>query len=191
MALLTDCLNELFITDHLTEKDLVSYAPDPAVFLHVLNERLWASLGGRFGYGFVTAFYAVVYADEQTVRYAGAGHPSPVLLRREKGVVESLVSGPGMTGLALLLDEHPTYKTHEVALNRGDAVILYTDGLYEVYGRNREAFGMERMVETMEQRIDSGLPELLRHVVAEARAFSKDANFQDDVCLLGVELAAK
>ncbi len=183
-ALVTAMINALV-------KDLVSYAPDPAVFLHVLNERLWASLGGRFGYGFVTAFYAVVYADEQTVRYAGAGHPSPVLLRREKGVVESLVSGPGMTGLALLLDEHPTYKTHEVALNRGDAVILYTDGLYEVYGRNREAFGMERMVETMEQRIDSGLPELLRHVVAEARAFSKDADFQDDVCLLGVELAAK
>ncbi len=96
-----------------------------------------------------------------------------------------------MTGLALLLDENPTYKTHEVSLDAGDAVILYTDGLYEVHGRDREVFGMERVVDLLGDRINATLPDLFQHLISAAHEFSDEDDFQDDVCLLGVELAPR
>jgi sigma-B regulation protein RsbU (phosphoserine phosphatase) len=150
---------------------------------------LWASLGGRFGYGFVTAFYLVLYPAEHTVRFAGAGHPSPLLLRRREGRVEPLVDRPRMTGQALLLQPHPVYTTHEIALSPGDAIMMFTDGIYEVRGDNRETYGIDRLQALMARHVDEPLPTLFQRIVSEALAFSSDNEFQDDVCMLGVELA--
>lgn len=183
-ALVTSMMNAVI-------HDLGEYASDPAVFLHLVNERLWASLGGRFGYGFVTAFYLVVYPSEHTIRFAGAGHPSPLLLRRNDGRVEPLAGRPHMTGQALLLQPHPEYTTHEAVLSPGDAIMMYTDGIYEVRGEERETYGIERLQALMTQYIDEPLPALFQRILSETLAFSSNGEFQDDVCMLGVELAER
>lgn len=55
-----------------------------------------------------------------------AGHPPPVLRTRDGALLLDQARGP-----ALGLGVHPTHEVHTVDLERGDAVVLYTDGLVE------------------------------------------------------------
>ena len=86
----------------------------------------------------------VVPADGRAVaRIACAGHPRPVLLRGgEARWVEA--SGP-------MLGSFPDleWEEHELPLEPGDVLLLYTDGVLDVVGANGERFGEERLLETM------------------------------------------
>lgn len=181
-ALVTSMMNAV-----VTE--LKDTASDPAVFLRKVNERLWASLGGRFGYGFVTAFYLVAEAGDPRIRFAVAGHPSPLLARRAAGRVDPLVDAPGMSGQALLLQEKSEYHTHEVTAEPGDALLLFTDGVYEVRGPGRETYGVERLAALVARHVDEPMPALVQRLLSEVLSYSADHQFQDDVCLLGMEFA--
>lgn len=170
--------------------DLRDVAGDPAEFLRRLNERLWASLGGRFEYGFVTAFYLVADAAASVVRFAGAGHPHPLLLRRGYGRVDPLLGESGTTGQALLLRPDPLYVTEEIALSPNDAILLFTDGVYEVRGPHRATYGTERLEALLAGHLAETTPALMNRILTETLAFSRDEHFQDDVCMVGVDLAS-
>ena len=70
-----------------------------------------------------------------------------------------------------------------------DAIVLFTDGLFEVTGDEREEFGQERLLEAVRRRTNSPLSGLFDDVLEEVRRFSSEQEFEDDVCLLGIEVA--
>ena len=74
-------------------------------------------------------------------------------------------------------------------LTAGDAVLLFTDGLFEVPNAADEDFGQERLLAAVRQRMNLPLPDLMDGVIAEVRAFASGNDFCDDVCLLGMEVA--
>lgn len=92
-------------------------------------------------------------------------------------------------GKVLGLVEQSTYPTGEVALSPGDRLLLYTDGIYEIFNGDRE-FGLEGLVETLQRHSSLETPLLLDRLLATARAFGAKLEFDDDVCLLGIDLGA-
>ena len=86
---------------------------------------------------FVTAFLGFLHEDG--VRYANAGHLPPVIVR-EDGTATSL---PGR-GLPLGIDATVPYAEHDLALEPGDLLLGYTDGLVEAR-RDGELFGPARL----------------------------------------------
>ncbi len=89
---------------------------------------------------FVTCCYAVLDVAGRTLSWAQAGHFSPLLVRRG-GTATYLPERPGPP-LALGLSK--AYPTSSIALEPGDRVVLFTDGLVE---RRREHLdvGLERL----------------------------------------------
>jgi serine phosphatase RsbU (regulator of sigma subunit) len=79
---------------------------------------------------FVTAVYAVVDATRLEVRVARAGHPYPLHIMGD-GTIREVRSTGGLLGVADIPDE---FDEQRVQLNPGDKLILYTDGLEEVFG---------------------------------------------------------
>ena len=168
--------------------DLELHAKDPGRFLSEMNRKLAAILKQIEEPLYATAIYLVVDAASGQLRYARAGHPAPLHLRRQAGVVEPLPF-PSHAGAALGLFEKGSFLTSQRTLEAGDRILLFTDGLFEIPNDNDEDFGVERLLDAAHRRMALALPELLDGLIAEVRAFAGGQDFHDDVCLLGMEVA--
>lgn len=129
---------------------------------------------------FATAVYGVVDTEAKEIRLASAGHPTPLVRRKEK--VELLEFSKGSKGPALGLMSAAVYGETVLSFDEMDGIWCFTDGIYEIENADGEDFGTERMASHLAK---GGTSESL---VEEARSFAIDQRFDDDVCVLGLEL---
>ena len=108
----------------------------------VVREANDALCEGNAANMFVTAWVGEIDLAAGTVRYVNAGHNPPLVLRAKDGSAEYLRSRPG-----LVLGAMPgaKYRAETLALEPGDAIYLYTDGITEQTDESGELFGEERL----------------------------------------------
>lgn len=118
------------------------HASDPARVLSGLNQALF----GKFETHYVTAAYVFVDMANNTVSYAGAAHP-PLLWwhANTQHASECLENG-----LMLGPFRDSTYSAMTFALEKGDEIILVTDGILEAKDSSGDQFGMDRLRTTIE-----------------------------------------
>jgi sigma-B regulation protein RsbU (phosphoserine phosphatase) len=170
-------------------EELKPLGGDPGKLLTHLNRDLCAILKHTGSPTLTTAFYLVADAVTGKLRYANAGHPKPLLVHRQAGTVESLGNGDGKNRPALGLFEDSVYDTTQSPLAGGDLVVLFTDGLYEVEGANQQLYSQEKLMEAIKRRARVPTGELFDQLLEEVRAFGQGAEFADDVCLVGMDVA--
>lgn len=169
----------------LLEKQRPS-AADPTAFLGGLNNGLAAILDRAGATMFATAFYAVADLSAGTLSYACAGHPGAVAsgpngvqqlaaARKEKG-----------PGLGLIAKAH--YPSGTVSLAEVNRLLLFTDGILEAENDEGEPFLEQRLLETAEDCRGESLEDMLDFVLSRVLQYSDGHHFDDDVCLLGMEL---
>jgi hypothetical protein len=144
----------------------------------------WVS--AQYPNGFVTAILAEVDIRRGISRKISAGHPGELLLRDGK-LVKVL---PAPTAMPLGLNWLGARKTRveEEALQPGDQMLLYTDGVTEARTDIGELFGRDRLVEfvtrTLADRVSA--PETLRRLV-HAILDHQHENLQDDATAVLIE----
>lgn len=172
----------------LTE-ELMPVAADPGKFLTEINRSLRTILRRTREPFLATAFYGVADAASGELRFANAGHPSPFRLQRNSNELRPLKFYDSRHGPALGLFERTDYPTCSCPLERNDLIFLYTDGIYEVANKQGEEFGQGRLLEAVRQRIQLPAEQLFNELLSEVQKFSGSDEFDDDVCLVGVEAA--
>jgi sigma-B regulation protein RsbU (phosphoserine phosphatase) len=110
-------------------------ANDPAALLRELNATLRRDVRRNF----VTATYLWLDMDRRTVTVSNAGHPPPVLVRGS----ERTELGPN--GILLGRFAAAAYASSTVALEPGDRIVAWTDGIPEARNARGEQFGEERL----------------------------------------------
>lgn len=173
-------------------EELAEVAGDPARFISQMNESLCAILKETLTPLFASAFYAVLDVRSGTVRYANAGHPCPYHLRRESGQLARLNgNGDGngaKPGPALGVFERSKYPALEQKLASRDLLLFFTDGLYEVEGPDGVFYDQEKLTAAISDRSALPVDALFDALLEEVRAFSATRQFDDDVCLVGIEV---
>jgi sigma-B regulation protein RsbU (phosphoserine phosphatase) len=172
-------------------EELKPLAHDPGMFLRKLNSDLCIILKTTGSPMLTTAFYLVANWRTGQMRFANAGHPKPLLVRRSAHCVEPLVNASGKSQPALGLFEDPPYQTSEATITPGDLVMLFTDGLYELQGRNEELYSQERLMLDVKNLLKKPAGQLFDKLLETIRAFSVDHKFDDDVCIVGMEFKGK
>ena len=167
-------------------EELQSEAGQPGELLERLNHDLHAILNQNDESMYASAIYMVIDTASRQIRWASAGHPHPLHLRRSDGKVEPMFLPKEKRGKVLGLFEQPVYHTCEAIVQPGDIMLLYTDGVYEVFQGEKE-FGLEGFMATVRQNSALPVPELLDRTLDTARTFGAMQNFEDDVCLLAIE----
>jgi len=167
-------------------EELKPLAREPGNFLRKLNSDLYSILKSTGSPMLTTAFYLVADWRTGKMRFANAGHPKPLLMHRATGRIEPLAHA-GRSEPALGLFDNPPYQTSEVTIAPGDFVMLFTDGLYEVQGRNEELYSQERLMLDVKNLLQKPAAQMFDELLAAIRAFSVDHEFEDDVCLVGME----
>ena len=153
-------------------------AAAPADRLARLNRGLGELLPAGW---FVTACYAVLDPQSGALDYALAGHEAPLLRRARDRSVERLALHGGP-----LLGPFPraTYESGRVELERGDALVLYTDGLPEAVNPDGRLLEAEAVLATLES-VPDGRPETLRaRLLERVAAHRAGAALSDDLTLL-------
>lgn len=153
---------------------------DPGAFLEGLNEGLCHLLERTGLTIFSTAIYGVIDLDQGDAKIACAGHPAP-LVKTEDGLAQ-LKLDAGSKGSALGLVPGISYTSTSLSLANLKGIWCFTDGIYEVQDKSGEEYGVDRMAQVLEA--GGGIDSL----VESARKYSVDGEFDDDVCVLGLEL---
>ena len=161
-------------------------ASDPLKFLRGLNDGL-SSILERAGITlFATAFYAVVDLEKGILRFSCAGHPGPVVIGPDG--VRQIAASRSTKGPALGLIRGVAYPVNEIPLSSIDRLVMFTDGVLEAENREGEPFFEKRLMELVSGNADEPLEKMLDTILKTVLEFSEDAQFDDDVCLLAVEL---
>jgi len=119
----------------------------------------------------------------QRLTLAAAGQPPAMLV--SNGTLRLLDSRNGMLGC--LSDVAPSEPEDEIELAPGDRLVLYTDGLYEVFNSRHDMLGVGGLEELVRQSATRALPEMKRAVLDGAAAWRHGA-VADDVSLVIVEV---
>ena len=168
-------------------EELKPLAREPGQFLRKLNSDLCAILKSTGSPMLTTAFYLVADWQRGTLRFSNAGHPKPLLIRRAQNSVEPLANDSGRSQPALGLFDDPPYQTTETILAPGDFLMLFTDGLYEVQGPDEELYTQQRLVLDVKSLLNLPPGKMFDQLLETIRTFSTDREFEDDVCLVGLE----
>ena len=146
----------------------------------VFGEANDALCEGNTSNTFVTVWAGELNIRTGLVNFVNAGHNPPVV--RRGGKVEFLESRP-----SLVLGVMPgiEYPTHELQLEPGDSIYLYTDGITEQPDTSGELYGEERLLKllgtTTRRQAD-----LLKEVVSAVSAHAAGAEQADDCTQLVV-----
>lgn len=168
-------------------QELRPVATDPGKFMTEINQGLSAILRQTRIPIFASGFYFVANTSNGQIRFANAGHPSPLHLRPATGAVELLRTGR-RPGAALGVFGEAVYTTEQREMQPDDRVVLFTDGLFEVEGPDSDFFDEKRLLEAIRKRMSLPLAKLFEDLLNEIREFSTTKHFDDDMCLVGMEV---
>jgi serine phosphatase RsbU (regulator of sigma subunit) len=134
---------------------------------------------------FVTAFYGLLEPRTGAIGFANCGHNPPLLLRAA-GPRDLLTSG----GPALGMWHGARFVPGAASMQRGDVLVLYTDGVVEVMNTAGEMFGMDRLEDVVRRHRGESSRDLLSAVVDATHAFAGRAGYDDDFTLVVIRREA-
>ena len=133
---------------------------------------------------FATLFYGVIEVQTRRFTYANAGHPPALLVRDHQ--CRHLTTG----GMVVGVDPEAQWDYDVFALNSGDVILVYTDGLSEALSFSDEAFGKQRIETAAVEAADLGYnaDAIVRHVLWKMRTFAGLQTRPDDLTLVAIKV---
>ncbi len=160
----------------------------PAELLLHVNRALRATLQNAGIPLFASAFYMVIDLRRGDLCYANAGHPHALRIHDTGEAPEVIRLNGCKPGPALGLFDEATYTACHTEIARGDTILLFTDGLFEVEGKGGELFDSSLLLSAVSKRTKLPTAELCLGVVEEIQHFSASREFSDDVCLVATKI---
>jgi GAF domain-containing protein len=130
---------------------------------------------------FVTGFLGLLDRDTGALEYTLAGHPPPLLLSPGAQAKPLPAGGPLMGAYS-----GAAFSTDHATLERGDTLVLYTDGLVEAR-RDGALFGEDRLRQFAGEVAGHETTAIPEELFTEVNAFA-GGEFKDDVAIVAVRL---
>ena len=159
-------------------------ASDPAEVLSGLN----GVLCGKVRNHFVTAAYLFLDVEKSAASYAGAAHPPLLHWSAEKEKVTEYLEN----GLMLGPFSHSTYSAMTFPLQKGDRIVLVTDGVIEALDSAGNPFGIDRLKQAVESKHNlpaNRFADALLNSLSEASPHSIGSRQSDDITLLAIDFS--
>lgn len=155
----------------------IGYAPHIA--MSKVGNLLWDSVEDH---QFITAIYGILDDTNKTFVFSNAGH-NPPLLVKAGGDYKFVEYGD----LPLGMFRGMRYHQHFLRLERGDILVLYTDGITEAVGLNDEEYGRERLAHRVSEGTHLSAKEMIDFIYQGVLDFSVNEKLEDDGTLFIVK----
>lgn len=128
---------------------------------------------------FASLFLGVACLDSGRLDYVNAGHDYPLAVRAD-GRCKELVAGGTVLGLV----EASLYESGSVTLERGDLLVLYTDGVIDRVNAQGEMYGAVRLQQAAARSREDRSRIALYSLLGEVQGWSAGCPAEDDMTLL-------
>lgn len=135
---------------------------------------------------FVTLFCAELDPESGALSFLNAGH-NPPLIVHAAGTVEQLASG----GLPLGIKRDADYREGRTQLQRGDVLVIYSDGVTEATSPSGEEFGPTRLYEVVSRNVEASASGIRDRIESALTKFSQGTRAADDITLVIVKRQAE
>jgi len=152
---------------------------EPNKLMKQLNDQLSIFTRAR---DFISVFLGVLNFYEHSLTYTNCGHNPPILFR-SNGKEELLERG----GPSLNIVKDTTYESSKIKLNEGDQIVLYTDGVVEIFNLDLEEFGIERLKDIARKSLIENATSVIGNIVKATKEFSQSHLYKDDYTLIVVK----
>ena len=133
---------------------------------------------------FVTVFYGIIDVNTGEVTYCNAGHNPPYILKHKGDISPLPMSTDPMAGAI----DGITYHEGTLKLEKGDALVMFTDGVTEAMSTANEEFGEQRLEDTLEDVAMHNCQQMVDAIKADVAAFAGEAEQSDDITVLALKL---
>jgi sigma-B regulation protein RsbU (phosphoserine phosphatase) len=159
---------------------------DPAAILREVNRHLYEVCRRKV---FVTMLLGVLDPATQTFTYARAGH-NVGIWRRVSQQASHLLRAPGLgLGLSKSKTFNKTLQTETIRVERGDALLLYSDGITEAMNAANDEYGEQRLLDTLARSDGRSAAETQEAILEDVGAFLGETPPQDDITIVVVRVA--
>ena len=130
---------------------------------------------------FVTSWFGILNLDNGKLDFVNAGHNPPLYFSNKKGRYEFLRTEPNMVLASI---ENIKYEKHEMFIEPGDRIFLYTDGIIEATNFNNELYGEERLQLYLNNSFDLSAKENIEGLKNDINKFVGKKEQFDDMTML-------
>lgn len=128
---------------------------------------------------FVTLFYGILNTQTNELCYCNAGHDNPFLLSSD-GKVKRLQTG----GIVLGFVPQFTFAEEKIPFQKGDLLVLYSDGITEAMNDKEEEFGEERLKELMIANRHESAEQIIGKILETIEAHVGSVPQMDDMTMV-------
>jgi len=133
---------------------------------------------------YFTIWYGVYNVKTGVLTYAGAGHPPAQLLSPDgRGGVE--IQSLGAPSLPVGLFPEADYQSESIQIDRGSALYVFSDGIYDFVTDKGVAWGLEDFCQMLVDDPQFQVP--VEALVEKIRLLNNDRDFSDDLSLVRIE----
>lgn len=126
---------------------------------------------------FTSLFYGELSTDQTGLfLYANAGHNPPIFLKRKSKKVKYLLP----TGTVLGPAPESTYNVENINFEKGDVLLIYSDGIIESSDENGVGFGEERLLKVLNESKHLAPKEIALLILENVNKFSANGKYSDD-----------
>jgi hypothetical protein len=132
---------------------------------------------------FASLFWGSYDREARIIRYVNAGHLPPLLMRRNSNgtcQISRLDKGGPILGVI----PTATYHQGEIAVQPGDLLVLYSDGIVEAANASEEEFGEKRLCSIIQENCARPSSEILDEILKQVRAYIQEEEPRDDMTLV-------
>jgi serine phosphatase RsbU (regulator of sigma subunit) len=148
----------------------------------VLNRVNQLLCGKSLPYQFVTLFVFQL-SPEGVGQFISAGHNPGYLFRSATGKMEELLPDAFVLGMF----DFATYQARPFHLDKGDILVVYSDGLTDAQDQQEEMFGAERLRRLIRQQAPAGSQALEQNLLTAIDEFTQGTPQTDDITFVVVE----
>jgi len=136
---------------------------------------------------FASLFWCAFDPASGSLRYINAGHPPPLYIRRDPGVLpamDRLTKGGPVLGVL----EAAQYWVETIQASAGDVLVLFSDGLVEASNEKGEFFGEDRLIAAAKSSAHLPASAAVDAILSAVRTFANGRPNDDDQTVLVVRL---
>ena len=165
-------------------KGIAKYIHDPAKILTSLNNSFTDNNKLDM---FVTILFGIIDLTTGKLKFANAGHEDLIIYDENKGF-DILKTKHDIPIGAI---SNYQYKNHEVTLNKGNKLFLYTDGILDAVDRNNKQFGIDNLLKTLNKYKDNNTKKITEYIMKTLENYREDRQQFDDITMLCFELTGE
>jgi len=157
---------------------------DPGALLAKMNDFLCGDANSTNGL-FMTFIYGTYNSPSRQFIYSNGGHFAPIVFKNHS---KDFVSGE-VSNMPLGIMPGLDYPTQSLALDPGDVLLLYTDGIIEARNKDAKLFGLHNLMNILRKSSEMPAQQIFQKIEEAVAAFVESEPPADDKTLVVIKVS--